>query len=129
MKTDTEMKLLPFLVVTNALKASDFYVNAFGATIIERYTHDNRTSALISLAGGSFWIGDEEPEFQNHSPEKLGGSPVRMILQTPEPDAIFETALQAGATQICPVTIEDSWKIGKLKDPFGHIWEIGCPLP
>ena len=41
---------------------------------------------------------------------------------------LFEKALNVGATEICPMNTEDNWRIGKLKDPFGHIWEIGYKL-
>ncbi|TLV03454.1 hypothetical protein [Dyadobacter luticola] len=53
-------------------------------------------------------ISDEEPEFQNYSPFKFGGSPVRMVLQTSTPEIFFDSAVKLGATQICPVTVEES---------------------
>lgn len=53
---------------------------------------------------------------------------VRIILETQKADEIFENALKFGATAICQITNEEDWRIGKLKDPFGHIWEIGYPL-
>ncbi|RDC62486.1 VOC family protein [Adhaeribacter pallidiroseus] len=40
----------------------------------------------------------------------------------------IEKAIKLGATEICPMTTEEDWRIGKLKDPFGHIWEIGYTL-
>jgi PhnB protein len=128
MSADLKLNITPFLVVTDALGAAGFYEAAFGATILEKYTNDGRTIAKIGIGNADFWIGDEEPEFDNLSPATIGGSPVRMILTTSDPDTIFVDALKAGATQICPVTVEEDWKIGKLKDPFGHIWEIGRPL-
>jgi PhnB protein len=126
--THIKLNITPFLVVTDASGAAAFYEAAFDATILEKYTNDGRMNARIGIGNADFWIGDEEPEFDNLSPSTIGGSPVRMILTTSDPDTIFVNALKAGATQICPVTVEDDWKIGKLKDPFGHIWEIGCPL-
>ncbi|HTF18865.1 MAG TPA: VOC family protein [Chryseolinea sp.] len=121
--------LLPFLVVANGANAIDFYVTAFGAAVIARYDAPNgKVTSRLSIEGADFWIGDEEPEFQNLSPTTIGGTAVRMVLTTRDPDTIFEHALKAGARQICPVTVEEFWKIGKLSDPFGHIWEIGHPL-
>ncbi len=87
-----------------------------------------KTYAELNIEGAVFQVGDEEPGYGNLSPKTIGGSPVRMILTVNDPDTIFSQAISAGAEQICPVTTEDSWKIGKLKDPFGHIWEIGHPL-
>ncbi|KQS27121.1 VOC family protein [Dyadobacter sp. Leaf189] len=124
---DIKLDITPFLVVIDATKAATFYEAAFDAIILEKYTNNGRTNARVRIGNADFWIGDEEPEFDNLSPTTIGGSAVRMILTTPDPDTIFAKALKAGATQICPVTVEEDWKIGKLKDPFGHIWEIGCP--
>lgn len=128
MSADIKLNITPFLVVTDAADAAAFYEAVFDAALLEKYTNNGRTNVRIGIGHADFWIGDEEPEFDNLSPATLGGSPVRMILTTSDPDTIFANALKAGATQICPVTVEEDWKIGKLKDPFGHIWEIGCPL-
>ncbi len=118
-----------FLVVADGAAAIEFYSNAYNAQVLERYDQENgRTMAKLSIDGNEFWLGSEEPEFGNYSPFALKGSPVRMILIVSDPDTIFAKAINAGATQICPVTTEESWKIGKLADPFGHIWEIGHPL-
>jgi PhnB protein len=117
----------PFLTVRNGKNAVAFYVAAFGA--IERQRFDlpgDRISSVIEIDGAEFYVGDEEPEYGNLSPS--APSPVRIILHTSSADAIFEKAVQHGAEAICPMTTEDDWRIGKLKDPFGHIWEIGFEL-
>ena len=129
MTPDNPPALTAFLVVKNGLDAIDFYKAAFQAKLLAQYNPPGeKVNAKLSIGETVFWLGDEEPEFDNLGPESLGGSPVRFVLTVDDPDAVFATALAAGATQICPVTVEASWKIGKLKDPFGHIWEIGHPL-
>ena len=122
--------LKPFLVVSDCSGAISFYQHAFGAVVTERFEHTNgRVNGTLEIDGASFHVGDEEEENGNLSPKTIGGSPVRMILVTSDPDSIFAKAIAAGATEICPVTVEESWKIGKLLDPFGHTWEIGHKLP
>jgi len=121
--------ITPFLVVHNAGKALDFYRAAFGAQVLDKADMpDGKLTSKIGIEGAELFVGDEEPEFGNFSPTTIGGSAVRIILTVGDPDAVFTRALETGATQICPVTTEESWRIGKLKDPFGHIWEIGHPL-
>lgn len=90
----------PFLTVNNGKKAVDFYIDAFGAIETKRF---------------------EMPDLKLNSP-------VRIVLQTKNADELFEKAIKFGATQICPMTTEKAWRIGKLKDPFGHVWEIGYVL-
>ncbi len=86
--------------------------------------------AQLSVDGADFWLADESPAHSNFSPESLGGSTVRMILVVEDPDAMFATAIAAGATVIWPVADKSyGWRVGRLADPFGHHWEIGKPLP
>ena len=119
----------PFLTVSNGKNAVDFYISAFGAVEKRRFEMpDDKLSSIIEIEKAEFYVGDEEPHNGNLSPEPNSNSPVRIILQTKNADKLFERALKFGATQICPMTTEDDWRIGKLKDPFGHIWEIGYTL-
>lgn len=121
--------ITPFLTVRNAAKALEFYINAFNAQVLEQHDLPNKKlTAKISVDGADLFFGDEEPEFDNVSPTAIGASPVRIILIVDDPDTVFAKALKAGAIQICPVTTEETWRIGKLKDPFGHIWEVGKEL-
>lgn len=129
MKSSRPTTIIPFLVVKNGIKAVEFYTTAFGALELDRYDMpDGKVMSRIAIEGAEFWMGDEEPEFNNFGPDTIGGTAVRIILTVSDPDTIFTRALEAGATQICPVRTEESWRIGKLKDPFGHVWEIGHPL-
>lgn len=117
----------PFLTVSDGKAAVAFYVAAFGAVERQRFDMpDDRISSVIEIDGAEFYVGDEEPEYGNLSPSSP--SPVRIILHTLSADDIFEKAIRLGAEEICPMTTEEDWRIGKLKDPFGHIWEIGFML-
>ena len=119
----------PFLIVNNGKKAIEFYVSAFRAIELKRYElPDEKLSSKIAIEGATFYVGDEEHHNGNFSPDATSNSPVRIILQTQNADELFEKALKFGATEICPMTTEEDWRIGKLKDPFGHIWEIGYTL-
>src|SRR5690349_19091204 len=119
----------PFLTVNNGRKAVEFYISAFDAIETKRFEMpEQKLSSVIKIEDAEFYVGDEEPHNGNVSPDPGSVSPVRIILQTKKADELFEKALHLGATQLCPMTTESDWRIGKLKDPFGHIWEIGYTL-
>ena len=120
----TTIKL--FLTVNDGVKAVEFYKSAFGAIEVKRFEIENqKISSVLQIENAEFYLSDEEPENGNLSPDLKSNSGIRIILETKNADALFEKALQFGATAICPITTEEDWRIGKLSDPFGHIWEIG----
>jgi PhnB protein len=53
---------------------------------------------------------------------------VRMLLVVDEPELVVRRAVEAGATEVAPVTEQHRWLLGRIEDPFGHHWEIGKPL-
>lgn len=129
MKNNNITSITAFLTVSNGKKAVDFYTTAFGAIELKRYAKPgDKLYSTIQVEGATFYLGDEEPELNNISPDINSHSPVRIILQTKNADELFEKAINAGATVICPMETEDDWRMGKLKDPFGHTWEIGYIL-
>jgi len=118
----------PFLTVNDGIKAVEFYTAAFGAIETKRFELENqKISSVIEVENAVFYLSDEEPcdgSLKTH----LSNSPIRIILETKNADELFEKAIKFGASEICPMTTEEDWRIGKLQDPFGHIWEIGYNL-
>jgi PhnB protein len=130
-----ETSISPMLSVRRGAKAVEFYKKAFGAR--ELFSVDNEAGevvAQLAIGEAEFWVADESPEHKNFSPESVGadfrgGATVRMVMVVEDPDAVFKTALDAGAAQVWPVADQDyGWRVGRLVDPFGHHWEIGKPL-
>ena len=121
--------LAPWLSVRRSSQALEFYKLAFGAKEVYRFDGPDETVvARLSVDGAEFWLADESPQHGNFSPESVGGACVRMILTVADPDAVFAQAVSAGATVIYPVTEGHGWRVGRIKDPFGHHWEIGRQL-
>lgn len=119
--------LAPWLSVRDAGKAIDFYKSAFAAAEVYRLDGEGGSVARLSIDGAEFWVSEESPERHDASPKSLQGS-VRMILTVADPDTVFARVCKAGATAVYPVSEEHGWRIGRLKDPFGHDWEIGREL-
>jgi PhnB protein len=123
------ISIAPWLSVRNGARAVEFYKSAFGAN--EIYYIENPAGEVVSrlsVDGAEFWLSDESPEHDNFSPESLGGGSVKMLLIVPDPDSMFAKAVAAGAQAVHPVEEGHGWRVGRVVDPFGHHWEIGCPV-
>jgi len=121
--------LAPWLAVRGGAAAVAWYIAAFGA--LEVYHIESSDGAVVSrlsMDGAEFWLSDEAPEHGNPSPQTLGGSTVRLILTVADPDAVYARAVAVRATPVAPVSEEHGWRSGRLRDPFGHEWEVGRPL-
>ena len=118
--------IAPWLSVNQATEAVDYYKAAFGA--VERYRLEDDMGkvvvAQLAIEGADFWLQEDI----DSDPESLDRRSVRMILTVDDPDAVFEQAIAAGATQVFAVTEEHGWRTGRIADPFGHHWEISKPL-
>ncbi|GHO96539.1 hypothetical protein KSF_065870 [Reticulibacter mediterranei] len=118
--------IAPWLSVHQATEAVDYYKAAFGA--VERYRLEDDMGkvvvAQLAIEGADFWLQEDI----DSSPESSSHQSIRMILTVNDPDAVFEQAIAAGATQIFAISEEHGWRTGRLADPFGHHWEISKPL-
>jgi len=117
---------LPTLSVKNGAAAVEFYKKAFNANVLFCLTDpDGGVVAQLSIDCVNFLVADESPEHENFSPETLGGSTIRMGLIVADPDAVAAQAVAAGAEEIYPVADQNyGYRLGRVKDPFGHHWEI-----
>lgn len=121
--------LAAMLNVSDGRRAIAFYKAAFGAKEIFAIDNEGGVVAHLSVGDGEFWMADASPEYQNFSPDSLGGSTMRMVLTVEDPDGAFEQAVAAGAKPVSEVQDQSyGWRVGRVMDPFGHHWEIGKPL-
>lgn len=121
-----ETSIAPWLSVSNAAEAVQYYKDAFSAIELYRLEEDNGKLAVaqLSILGAGFWIQEDI----DSSPESGGRGSIRMILTVNDPDMVFDQAVAAGATEVVPVGEGHGWRIGRVVDPFGHHWEIGKRL-
>ena len=116
----------PYLSVSNAGKAAEFYVKAFGATEAIRMPPDEKGRYLhihLVINGGSLMLADVFPE-HGHPLEKPAA--FTLHLQVDDADAWFERATKAGAEAVLPVQLM-FWgdRYGQVRDPFGVLWSVG----
>jgi len=117
----------PYLVVSGAAKAIEFYKNAFGATELMRMAGpDGRIMhSELKIGDSIIMMGDEDPKRGIRGPESLGGSPISLYLYVDDCDKVFNQAVGAGATATTPLTDQFYGdRSGAIKDPFGHSWYI-----
>ncbi len=120
--------LVPHLIVTNGPEALAFYKKAFGAVEAHpaNLTPDGRLlHAELRIGDAPFYLCEDFTDEQNRTPQALGGSPVTLNLTVDNADALFEQAVQAGATVTMPMQ-DTFWgaRYGKVTDPSGHDWAI-----
>ena len=127
--------LLPYLTVSNAAAAIEFYQQAFGAEVHERHQMPDSPkimNAKLSINGGVFMLADDfsaEMNMPPATPDALGGTSVMLALTCPNVDAAWERALAAGAVVVMPLADQfwgDRW--GQVTDPFGHKWSLSYPI-
>jgi PhnB protein len=122
--------LAPQLSVRRGRSAIAFYQAAFGAAVVFQMgggSDGEGVVAQLAVDEATFWVADESPEHHNFSPETLGGGTTRMLLIVPDPEGLVRQATLAGATLVQEVVQEYGWQLGRIRDPFGHHWEIGRP--
>ena len=130
-----EDQFIPHLIVSDGLAALDFYKEVFGAEEGHRMMSRDGTKLLhgeIVLDGHMMFVSDEFSEEEGGTckmPQTLGGTCVRITLQTDDADAIAKRAVAKGARLLMPVQ-DMFWgaRYGKLVDPFGHEWGINQQL-
>jgi PhnB protein len=117
----------PYLILDDAARAIEFYVQAFGATELDRYDAPNGRigHAEIKVGDSIIMLADEYPGMGYRSPRAIGGTPVSIMLYVDDVDAQFERAIAAGATVRRPVATQFYGdRVGTLEDPFGHVWTM-----
>ena len=110
------------LVVKDAHKALKFYNNAFGAEVTMKlespegrviHAEMKIDDTIIMLVEG----------------ESSGDSGIILQVYTGDAEALFESAILAGASEVYP--IEEQFygdRAGRVKDPFGFQWIIATHI-
>ena len=128
-------QFIPHLVVSDGVAALTFYREVFGGEEGHTMMTEDGGRVMhgeIMLDGHLLFVSDEftaEEGGKCRTPESLGGSTVRITLQTDDADGVVERAVARGAEVVMPVA-DMFWgaRYGQIRDPFGHIWGINQQL-
>ena len=121
--------LTPYLVVSDARRALEFYVEVFDATrrgdpiIME----DGRVGhSELAIGDSVLMLADEFPEL-GIVVAAHGGAQIRIELS--DVDASVRRALHLGAELVRPVEDRGYGRGGTIKDPFGQRWLVAEKSP
>ncbi len=128
MNQETRTTVIPYLCITDAAKAIDFYKQAFGAVeIMARITDATGRigHAEIKVGDSVLYIADEHPEYGFRSPQSLGGAHVQFAVNVPDVDAMVSRAVAAGGALTRPIADQFYGdRTGEITDPFGYRWTL-----
>ncbi|MCB9849243.1 MAG: VOC family protein [Phycisphaerales bacterium] len=122
----------PHLMIKGASDAIAFYKKAFGAEEIMRMSGPDGKSVMhaeLNIGDSRLMVCDEFPNCGSAAPSANHLTTVSIHLYVPDVDAVFNRAVQAGATPLMP-PMDAFWgdRYGKLTDPFGHVWGIATHI-
>lgn len=121
--------LTAYLAVRGADKAIDFYKKVFGATEVGRITMPDGSvgHAELEIGDSKIMLAEENEQWDNLSPQSVGGSPVNLCLYVKDVDNVFAAAVKEGAKVTGGMVVKDQYhgdRSGSITDPFGHKWTI-----
>ncbi len=122
------LEMFPYLCVSNAAQAIDFYCSVFGAKEKFRLVEPSGRigHAELDFGGVTLMLADEFPEYGIRGPLAIGGSAVQIHLHVDNADEAIQRAVEAGAVvEQLPKDQFYGERSGTIRDPFGHRWNIG----
>lgn len=123
------LSVYPRLVVSDGVRAVEFYAAVFQAVENERYTSPDGgiVHAELTIGGTRVTLKDEGDG--DPAPTTLGGTSVIMALEVGDPDGVADAMLRHGASVVHPIADQPYGRGGRLADPFGHHWMLTRPAP
>ncbi len=118
----------PNLVLKDAAAAIAFYEKALGAKELMRMPGPDGKSiwhAEIRIGNSIVYLNDEMPTGPVRAPGPSHQATCSIVLYVPDCDALYQRAVNAGATGLTPVA-DMFWgdRMGTVTDPFGYSWMI-----
>ena len=128
---DGYASVTPYLIVSGAATALDYYKMAFAAQELMRMPGPDGKIAHAEMQIGSsrIMLADESPQMGHKSPQTLGGSGTGLMLYVTDVDDTFQRAVSGGGKIVQPVKNQFYGdRSGTLADPFGHTWTIATHI-
>jgi PhnB protein len=124
---ETKPTFAPQLTIPNGVTDISFYIHAFDAVELRRFSNDDGTIHVseLSIDGALFHLHEQTQHSGAVSPGKVSATTVTIGLFVEDVHAVMAQAEAAGATVSSPVQDYDyGYRQGEVIDPFGHHWMI-----
>jgi PhnB protein len=120
-------RVTPYLHVDGAAAAIEFYEKVLGAKERMRLSgpDDKLGHAELEIGNSVVMLADEYPDMGVLGPKSVGGTAVTLHVYVDDVDAVFQAALDAGASS--RRELENRFygdRVGEFEDPFGHRWSV-----
>ena len=120
-----------YLIQRNCAAAIDFYKTALGAKERLRMQGPDETigHAELEIGDSCVMMADENPKIGAFSAEHYGGSPVGLMIYVEDCDAVYKSAIAAGAkSEREPADQFYGDRMSGVIDPFGFRWYIATHI-
>ncbi len=116
--------VIPYLLVEGAAELTTFLTDAFDAKVRQRLDRPDGSVMHVELEIGDSIVMIGEPMAQ------FGAMPSSIYLYVEDCDAIYQRALEAGATSIMQPTDmpHAGERYGGVKDPSGNLWWVATHI-
>jgi PhnB protein len=124
--------VVTYIAVGDFQAAREFYEQALGGRLTYEpiIMDDGRVGhAEMTFGDTVVMISEEFPELGVLSATSLGGSPVMLTFYVEDADAMWQRAVDAGATPLRPVELQFyGARSGQFLDPFGLRWSVSTQV-
>jgi PhnB protein len=114
----------PRLVVDGAASAIEWYESVLSAQVGDRYEDANGKVVHAELTIGGSRVTLKDADGTDSAPPALGGTPVLLMLESDDVDALGARMVESGGEVIFPIGEHEDGRGGRIRDPFGHAWMI-----
>jgi PhnB protein len=119
--------LTPFIVIDGAAAAIDFYVEVFGAKLVERMDGGDGgvAHAELDFGNGRLQLSDPNTDYGLAAPARGETVTHSIVLYCPDVDDVVARAEAAGATiREAVQTFVTGDRFASIIDPFGQRWAV-----
>ena len=128
----TTHEFVPYLSVTNAKEAVDFYSSIFEATptLLLNMPDGRVMHCEFRFGDFRFFLSEELPEHGGGpSPASLGATTVAIHIYVDDCDRMVEQMTSNGAEVVMePTDVFWGERFARVRDPFGHEWGVTTRL-